>query len=141
LSSVRRIFLLSSCTCFSALHGAAWNQAGRVYMFTYDKGVIMKHQTESGLESDWPLFSWKLLNYYFQDAKEEGGPYLKDELAKRRNCKTIWSWFWKHKTKHIFMVSMMEWSKIFLPLITITKTCFFCYKIVLMLTLESLLLE
>jgi hypothetical protein len=60
-------------------------------MFAYDKGVIMKHQSESGVESDLPLFSWKakiwkLLNYCFPHAKDEGGPYLNHELANRRNC-------------------------------------------------------
>ncbi len=47
----------------------------------------MKQQSESGLESDWPLFSWKLLNYYFQVAIEEGGPYLNNELGKKEIVK------------------------------------------------------
>jgi hypothetical protein len=32
---------------------------------------------------------WKLLNYYFQDAIEEGGPYSNDELAKKEIVKQL----------------------------------------------------
>ncbi len=42
---------------------------------------------------------------------------------------------------HIVLVNMMEQSKIFFPLITITKAWFFCYKIVIKVILESLLVE
>ncbi len=58
-----------------------------------------------------------------------------------RNCKTIWSLFESINRHHIVLVSTMEQSKIFSPLITITKTCFFCYKIVIKVILKSLLLE
>ncbi len=45
-------------------------------------------------KDDWPLFLWKskiwkLVNYWFQDAKDERGQYSNHELANRRNCKTI----------------------------------------------------
>ncbi len=48
-------------------------------------------------KDDWPLFLWKskiwkLVNYWFQDAKDERGQYSNHELANRRNCKTIQSW-------------------------------------------------
>jgi hypothetical protein len=78
-------------------------------IFTNDKGVIMKNTKVKVIwKDDWPLFLWKskirkLLNYCFQDAKDKSGQYSNHELANRRNCKTIWSWFQSIKQRsHCF---------------------------------------
>jgi hypothetical protein len=97
-------------------------------------------------KDDWPLFLWKskiwnLLNYCFQDAKDKGGKYSNHELANRRNCKTIWSWLQSIKQRsHCFGEHYGTKQDIF-PSNHHNKNMFFCYKIVIKLILESLLLE
>jgi len=93
-------------------------------------------------KNDSPLFLWKskiwkFLNYCFQDTKDEGRQYLNHELANRRKCKTIWSCFESIKQRsHCFGENDGAKQATF-PSNHITKTCFFCYKLVIKVILEA----